>query len=218
MKNYVTIASKAGPVNVSKSKVIEIPPAYKDEVYDLCEKQLNQPLTVGELYEIEADFLSLSITDNQSLAWLNYLNNVESISLVIQTDDISAFKKVTKLSGVTSLSITTFKQITLTKENFAFLNLSPDIKDLTLYGLSIEPGFLEELTNLTSLRLANEDMLSISNIDFSKLTFLEELDFPMNSPCDIAKSLSKTAYDILNASGVKIFSSPTEDLTENYSN
>lgn len=145
---------------------------------------------------------------------MNYLRNVENIVIVLHDKNTKAFQDIKKLSGTKSLTITTLEQAELTKEDFKFLANSPDIQDLNLYGLNIEPGILEGLSNLKTLSIANAEGLGFDYVDLQKLTFLDGLDFPLNGVYDLAMILSNSTYKQLTDSGVKITIENQEDLSK----
>lgn len=190
--------------SVSPNTVIDIPESYQYEVYDLCGKELGDTITVGDLNDANSSFVSISVSDNQSLEWLNYLNNVETLAIAIHTDDMSAFKDVKKIPGLKSLSLFTLDPADLTKENFSFLKNSKDLSSLDVHGFNVEPGVLEELSNLSELRLTTAPDYGSSEVDYSKLTFLNELTFPINEPYDVAMNLTSEDYQKLKKAGVEI--------------
>lgn len=199
---------------VSDDTIIDIPSDYQYEVAYICGKEKGENITVGDLKNASNVLLSFSIYDDQSLDWMNYLRNVENIVIVLHDKNTKAFQDIEKLSGTKSLTITTLEQAELTQEDFKFLANSPDIQDLNLYGLNIEPGILEGLSNLKTLSLANAEGLGFDYVDLQKLTFLDGLDFPLNGVYDLAMILSNSTYKQLTDSGVKITIENQEDLSK----
>ena len=195
---------------VSPSTVVEIPEAYKYEVYDLCGKEDEEPITVGDLNSINSKFMVLSIVDGESLEWLNYVGNVEYLTMIIHADDMSVLKDVKKLQGIKNLSIQApyLTPIELKIEDFAFLRNSDCIKELSVSGyVSMEPGFLEALTGIKKLSLFLPDGNNV--YDCSKLGFLDELE--LQDPYTAAVYITQEDYDCLLKNGVKVtFSSEGE--------
>lgn len=109
--------------NQSPDTIIEIPECYQYEVYNMCGKNKGEPITIGDLNNATDNYMSLSISGNESLEWLNYLKNVEFLSISMHTKDTSAFKDIRNLTGFKELTITTFDSVDLTKEDFSFLKI-----------------------------------------------------------------------------------------------
>lgn len=191
-------------------KVVEIPEAYQNEVAYMCKKEVGEPITVGDLRNVNESYLSLIVLNDYSLEWLNYLSGVDSLDLIVRREDTKVFREIKKLSGITNLGISTYyKSLDLTSEDFSFLSESTDITSLRLYGYNIEPGLLEGLTHLKKLSLMTDGNYET---DFTKLTFLDELDFSLADPYDVAIDLTKKEYDILKDAGVNITFDSQEEL------
>ena len=195
---------------VSPSTVVEIPEAYQYEVCYLCGKERGEPITVGDLNAIDDMFMNLSIVDGESLEWLNYVGNIEYLTMIIHADDTSVLKNIKKLKNVKNLSILSpfSTSIELKNEDFAFLRNSESIKELSISGyVSMEPGFLESLTGIKKLSLYLQD--GNHTYDCSKLGFLDELE--LYEPYSAAVYITQEDYDELIRNGVKVtFSSDSE--------
>ncbi len=188
-----------------ESSVVDIPEGYLYDVLNACNKDDGSIITIGDLQQIGSDGKDtyFYINDNSSLEWLNYCTNIKKLILVISTDDVSALEQIKKLDNLEKLTIypVFLYNITLTQKNFQWLKNSPKLKELELLGCHVEPGLLESFTNLQKLVLEDE---SSQEVDYKKLSFLQELKLMGDLPYEIAIGFSKSDYDTLVNKGVKI--------------
>lgn len=195
--------------NEDPKTIIEIPDSYKWEVSHACGKETSDDITIGDLRNINNEFMSIVISDDSSLEWLNYIKGINYLYIIINTDDTSVLKDIKKLQGIKELYISTYNDLTFTNEDFKFVENSKNITTLTIDGFSIEPGFLEKLTHLNRLSLMCDENYEVN---FKNLTFLKELDFSLDDPYDVAIDFTKDEYDYLRKSGVKITFNSQEEL------
>ena len=200
--------------NIDDDTIIVIPETYKYQVSQACGKTVDDDITIGDLKQFSDMYFSLSISDDSSLEWLNYVNGKNSIYMHLHNEDTSVLQQIKKLKGFKTLYISTFNNIELNEDDFKFLKTSTDIKDLSLYGLIPEPGIIEELNHLNRLQLHTDGNYKV---DFKKLTFLDKLEFPAAGPYDVAVDLTSDEYYELINNGVEItFDEP--ELTKIYEN
>lgn len=190
---------------------VEIPDAYKWEVAYLCGKEDSDPITIGDLRNVQDSFFSFAITDDSSLEWMNYLGKIDNLSIVLNTDDTSVLKDIKKLKNVSNIDISTFNSLDFTLDDFSFLKNSTNTTALRLYGFNIAPGALEQLTHLRKLSLMTDGNYEV---DFTKLTHLKELDFSLAEPYDVAMDLTSEEYKALQDAGVKISFNNPEELSD----
>ncbi len=183
--------------------IVDIPESYLYEVLDACNKEEGDLITIGDLQQIgnNGEDIYFNIDDNSSLEWLNYCTNIKKLTLIISTDDISVLEEVKKLDNLEKLNVYSVHNVTLTQKNSQWLKESPKLKELHLLGCYVEPGVLENLTNLQKLSLLDE---SSKEVNYEKLTFLKELEFLSDQPYEIAIGFTKKDYDTLVNHGVKI--------------
>lgn len=195
--------------DINPDMVVEIPEIYQYEVYSACGKQPGEEITVRDLNNIQDTFLTVPIEDDSSLEWLNYVRGVEYLTMFIKTSDTSVLQQIKELKGIKNLSISTFDTLELTAKDFSFLKNSDGITGLSLYGFIPEPGIIESLTHLKKLQLQTDGNYKI---DFTKLTFLDVLDFPTAGPYDVAVDLTSDEYYTLVKNGVSITFDEPEEL------
>lgn len=185
---------------VDKNGVVEISDGYLDFVASACGKSNGDKITVGDLEKIEN--LTLLVNDSEeSLDWLNYCTNVKSMMLFLNTDSDDMLKNVKKMDHLESLSLVANGTVNFNVDNFPFVKSSNNLSCVDLDGVNCEPGLLESITNLKKLTLNIDDKCEI---DFGKLTFLEELNFGDSLPYDVAIDFDSNDYNVLTSSGVKI--------------
>lgn len=195
--------------DINPDMVVEIPKIYQYKVYSSCGKQPGEEVTVRDLNNIQDTFLTVPIEDDSSLEWLNYVRGVEYLTMLIKTTDTSVLQQIKELKGIKNLSISTFDTLELTAKDFSFLQNSDGITGLSLYGFIPEPGIIESLTHLKKLQLQTDGNYKI---DFTKLTFLDVLDFPTAGPYDVAVDLTSDEYYTLVKNGVSITFDEPEEL------
>ncbi len=196
------------------NQVIEIDKSQKYEIARLCGKTVDDDITIGDLRSINDTFLTMAVDDDSNLEWLQYIGNVDFLSIVIHASSTDVFKSIDKLGGIKSLSLFATTPSDFTKENFSFLKKSKSTTELHLTGMHIEPGILEELTHLKSLIIMSDD----GNLDFdiTKLTFLDTLDFSITGPYTAVLDITSEEMETLEKAGVKIKFSNDGDLDKFY--
>lgn len=185
-----------------ENSVIEIPEEHAWEVADMCGKEIGEPITIKDLKEVKDSFVSITALTDSNLEWINYLGQVDYLSIIIRADNTEMLRKIESIPGVENLSLISMDDThELNEEDFAFIKNTPQLKGLSISGLKIHPGFIESLQNLKVLTLFADENI---DIDFRKLTNLDELDLSISDPYDIAIDFTKEEYDLLKNSGVKI--------------
>lgn len=196
---------------VDPSTVIEIPEEHQYEVYSLCGKETGTPITVGDLKNINDSWMTVTVYDDSSLEWLNYVGKIEYLSLIIHAEDTSIVQTLRKLNNVDTVSISSpfNSPIELNAKDFAFLKNSPNIRGLSLSGeVTVEPGLLEQLTHLKKLSMFLQD--GNHKYDCTKLGFLDELR--LYDPYTAAIYITQEEYDFLAKKGVNVVFSSDEEL------
>lgn len=185
--------------------IIEIPDIYKYEV-ETASQLAEGPITRSALKNIAS--LMLPMEDNSSLAWLKECDNLENITCIIKSEDTSAWKQVEGLNSLKSITLMNggdFSFRNIKEEEFSFLKSCPNLESLAIINADIEPALIENLPQLKKLSLNSTNV--ITDLDYNKLTHLEELNFGTQGPYDIAISLNTEEYNNLLEHGVKITSS-----------
>lgn len=191
--------------NHEEEDIIEIPEIYKYNV-EVEAQTTDGTITKSDLKNIVS--LMLPMEDNSSLAWLNECDNLENITCIIKNEDTSAWKQVEGLKGLKSVTLMNGGDLsyrTITEEDFAFLKDSPNLESLAIINTDIEPSLIESLSQLKKLILNSTS--GIPNLNYNKLTFLDELDFGTQGPYDIAISFNTEEYNTLTEQGVNVTSS-----------
>lgn len=150
------------------------------------------------------------IDETSSFDWVKYFPNINDLTITFATTDNSILKdidKIKELKKLDNLHLKTDCNISITNENFSFLRDCLELKNLDIDGLSIEEGVLESLNNLEKLSLNSFRRISnVIDTDYSKLTFLKELNFKSSRPYDIPIYFSLDDYKILTLNGVSVTS------------
>lgn len=185
---------------VDKDTVVDIPDSYVSFVSSACSKSEGDKITVGDLAKIKE--LTMPVIDSDSsLDWLNYCTNMESMMLSLNCGNSEIMKSVKRLDSLRSLSLMTNESIEFNDDNFPFVKSSKKLESIDLDGFNYEPGYLESMTQLKKLTLNIGDKC---DLDFKKLTFLDDLNFGDSLPYDIAIGFSSEDYKTLVNNGVNI--------------
>lgn len=185
---------------VDKDAVVDIPDSYVSFVSSACSKSEGDKITVGDLAKIKE--LTIPVIDSDSsLDWLNYCTNMESMMLSLNCGNSEIMKSVKRLDSLRSLSLMTNESIEFNDDNFPFVKSSKKLESIDLDGFNYEPGFLESMTQLKKLTLNIGDKC---DLDFKRLTFLDDLNFGDSLPYDIVIGFSSEDYKTLINNGVNI--------------
>ena len=197
--------------------VVEIPEFYRQQMMGICNKFPFQEITIRDLLKIDK-FVG-SVNDEATLDFLNYCENIESLSLFIETLDTSQLKNLNKLKSIKEVNIIAVLDHipkekrtvipTVNSSDFKFLSNCPALETLTINGMAVEPGIVEKLTSLKSLSISTDGNY---DIDFTKLTFLDELDFSNEEPYTLAQDFTLEEYKVLIDNDVNVIFSSEEDL------
>lgn len=197
-----TITSEQNNYN---DNIINIPEKFSYDIHYDVEKEQEEPITTTDLQKI--DYLFLSVEDGDDLSWLQYCTNIRELIINFKTDNIPDFSFLQSLNNLESFSVSCFPNVynDFSNEKFSFLHQCQSVKNLYILGFeNIEPGFLESLTNLDKITLSD---CTNQNLDYSKLTFLKELDFSNTDPYDLPVFFTNEEYNILKSNGVNVTSS-----------
>lgn len=193
--------------------VIEIPECYRFHVAGIIGKEENEPITIKDLESITDEYFRLTLReDAESLDFLKYCKNATNLTLYGMVNDTTILQTMPDLPNIKTLYLATTindsdlgletpDNLTVNSRDFAFLNKMTNLEDLEIYGYSVEPGVIENLSSLKRLSIYTDGNY---DLDFSKLTFLDELSFRHEQIYTIAKDLTLEDYQTLTNSGVKI--------------
>lgn len=168
---------------------VKVPASVSGTLEAKLGKSHDESISSAELDNIKTLIVNLD-DDEQSLEFLSYFSNLESLSIV-------------------SPSYITLKAKELEK------GIKPiPLKSLMIYGnTTLEPGCEETLNKLEKLCIIggyNYD------IDFSKLTNLKTLDLSGSDPYDIAIYLNSEEYTALVSNGVDVVFDDDEEAKDKY--
>lgn len=173
---------------VDEYGIVTIPELYRDGIAYEVDKTPGDDITVTDLEKI--DELYLQIEEGYDLSWLKYCTNLKSLYLMSY---VSYFN--------------------FDEKNCDFIKEMSNLDRLTLIGYQfiIQPGVIESFVNLKVLKLP--DTSYDCDIDYSKLTFLDELYFSAD-PYSAVISFDSSDYNTLIDNGVDVFFSVFEEDNE----
>ena len=178
---------------IHEDKIIEIPDKFVDSVAHACKKPPIFNITVEDLANIKE--LELELNEESDLSWIRYCINLKELKLTISTQNLGwTINYLGFLPCVESISIVATKELEFNELIYGNIQYLSTLRTLKLYGFSMGPNFLENMTQLKTLVLQpsyNIDM------DYKKLSFLDTLDFSFSGPYNLAISFTTEDYEYL---------------------
>lgn len=193
--------------------VVDIPECYRFHVAGIIGKEENEPITIKDLESITDEYFRINLReDSSSLDFLKYCKNATNLTLYGMVNDTTILQTVPDLPNIKTLYLATTindsdigletpDNLTVNSRDFAFLNKMTNLEELEIYGYSVETGVIERLSSLKKLSIYTDGNY---DLDFSKLTFLNELSFRHEQIYTIAKDFTLEDYKTLTNSGVKL--------------
>lgn len=197
---------------VTTDTVVKIPDKFKSAIAMEIGKDFSSDITVADLGKLEK--IAFSITSPDDLSWINYCVNLREININFLSKDVD-FSQIQSLPNLEKFSLLTSNVVEaeFSESQFGFLHGCPNLHELQLHNLGVEPGFVESLTQVKELVLNASREISMC-IDFSKLTHLDKIVFPDDSNYEIPIYFTENDYNTLVNAGVT-FSSTRGTLDMN---
>ena len=199
---------------VNVDGTVNIPNDYLGDIRRLCGKNENESVTLNDLLKI--DHLYLRVFSDSDLSWLQYCTNITSLEINLGIDDPSSLIWIKELSNLESLNIFSFPSSAegdlpdFSMKHFSFMKDMPSLRNLNISYFNIEPGVVESFTQLRNLTLL---FLHECDIDYSRLTFLDSLNFNAE-PYTAVISCDSNDYNTLIRNGVNVTFSSEGDLNK----
>ena len=150
----------------------------------------------------DEEVLSLDITDNSSLKFLQEFSNLKELQLCFYQYDVDNLNSFPDLPNLKKLYVDTIEfNGDISEEDKYFLEKCKSLDELTIGGFYVGPNTVENLTNLKKLTFETGTTL---DCDFKKLDFLKELSFENVLPYDLAISFTEEECNYLLDHHVKI--------------
>lgn len=185
--------------NVDENQVVMIPEAYQSDVARLCGKQVGESITIDDLSKVNSEVEYISASTG-SMEWLKYIGHIDELIIGLNGNNAEIFKDIDTLSCTSKLSLMgNNSDFMINANDFAFLKNSPNIKELQLHNVNVEKGLLETLTSVKKMLI---DSSYFNDIEYEKLTFLDELRF--FGAYDAAIDFTTKEFEQLQKAGVKI--------------
>lgn len=196
-------------------KVINVPEKYKEVIKKAINKINSDDITVGDLKILNPTYyFSIKVDDdNDDLSWLNYCKNLNTLTISFNNcNSTKMLKNIKELPNLKWLLLFNNGKILdfTDDEDFNFIKESKHIELLDISGFNIEPGVLENMTNLKRISLGKGNNM---NIDYSKLTFLNSLEIT-DKPYTAASYITNFEIDTLEKNHVSISSITSSDFLE----
>jgi len=199
-----------------------VPECYQPVVRTALGLNDTQPITKEDLSKIDS-YLLLHVKTNDDLSFLNECTNLQSLYIIMMSDNMDVLTTINEIPNLKKFSFNDLHAIgagiysdSLTLSNCRFLYECPTLEHLELNDINVDMTLINSLPNLKKLSLEKHGLdANYYNLDYSKLTNLDELQFVSSSDniYDIATFLDTKTYNILIESGVDVKFTTEEDRT-----
>ncbi len=176
----------------------DIPAQYKPYIRNILYLDDDEPILESMINKIT--FLAVNAGDKAELEYLKCFPNLTELSVRDFSGNglgLSTIKDLPNLKGLFVYAYT--QNAYLNSDSLSFLD-SLNLDNITLHGFLLCPGCEEKLNNVSEVQLSN----GFYDIDFSKLTDIDKLDFSCDDVYDYSIYFSKKDYDALVANGVEV--------------
>lgn len=207
-------ASSTSISNDASSTDIDIPDEYISAIQTCLPNGMSiDNITKSDLERL--DFLYLMLDeDSSSLDFLKYCKNLKSLSINLRGDGnkCGALSTINSLENLSEVGIYSLdKNYTLCPSDLEFINTSSTLEKLSISNCDLTPGVEDNINKVKVFDYGLDDYSRSVDIDFSKLTNLDELDLSDNKPYTVAIYLNSSEYNELVNNGVNIVFSSEED-------
>ena len=207
-------ASSTSISNDASSTNIDIPDEYISAIQTCLPNGMSiDNITKSDLERL--DFLYLMLDeDSPSLDFLKYCKNLKSLSINLKCDGnkCGALSTINSLENLSEVGIYSLdKNYTICPSDLEFINTSSTLEKLSISNCDLTPGVEENINKVKVFDYGLDDYSRSVDIDFSKLTNLDELDLSDNKPYTVAIYLNSSEYNELVNNGVNIVFSSEED-------
>lgn len=207
-------ASSTSISNDASSTNIDIPDEYISAIQTCLPNGMSiDNITKSDLERL--DFLYLMLDeDSPSLDFLKYCKNLKSLSINLKCDGnkCGALSTINSLENLSEVGIYSLdKNYTLSPSDLEFINTSATLEKLSISNCDLTPGVEDNINKVKVFDYGLDDYSRSVDIDFSKLTNLDELDLSDNKPYTVAIYLNSSEYNELVNNGVNIVFSSEED-------
>ncbi len=212
--NQTPVYASSTSINSDASSNIDIPDEYISAIQTCLPNGMSiDNITKSDLEKL--DFLYLMLNeDSPSLDFLKYCKNLKSLSINLRCDGnkCGALSTINSLENLSEVGIYSLdKNYTLYSNDLEFIDTSSNLEKLSISNCDLAPGVEENINKVKVFDYSIDNYARSVDIDFSKLTNLEELDLSDNKPYTIAIYLNSSEYNELINNGVNVVFSSDED-------
>ena len=190
--------------SITEDNIVNVPDNYKKYIVPNSNEPTKEQITIDQLKNITSLRLStLNLESPDELLWLNYCENLESLEVLVFTDDVLSL--VYELPNLKNISILNYgnSQKTIDVESCLILK-SPKLEYLKLRQINVENGLLEQLDQLKVLDIEDNSDVFLINYDFD-YTGIDSLErIIISNPYSIAIHLDTNELNELVNKGVRI--------------
>lgn len=212
--NQTPVYASSTSVSSDVSTDVDIPDEYLSALQTCLPNGMSiDKITKSDLEKL--DFLYLMLDENSpSLDFLKYCKNMKSLSINLRCDGnmCNALSTINSLENLSEVGIYSLdKNYTLNSSDLDFVNSSSNLEKISISNCDLAPGVEENINKAKIFDYRMDDYSRSVDIDFSKLTNLNQLNLSGNEPYSIAVYLNSNEYNTLIKNGVDIVFDSDED-------
>jgi hypothetical protein len=203
MKNYEKELKETAQINA-----VSIPNKYKNLIVKELTKESDYKkygiITKSDLMTIKT--LEIETDIDTSFDFMKYCINLEKLTILCPKESMNKLSKLAVMPNLKKFTLCTNTKTLNIETAQSLYEKMPSLEELSLpTDVVIEPGILESMTKLKTIEI---NPYLNCDIDFKKLTFLEELKISSTKPYDIAIWFNTDEYNYLKENGVKLTFKP----------
>lgn len=212
--NQTPVYASSASVSSDASSNIDIPDEYISAIQTCLPNGMSiDNISKSDLEKLNFLYLMLD-EDSPSLDFLKYCKNLKSLSINLRCEGnkCGALSTINSLENLSEVGIYSLdKNYTLYSSDLEFINTSSNLEKLSISNCDLAPGVEENINKVKVFDYNMDNYARSVDIDFSKLTNLDELDLSDNKPYTVAIYLNSSEYNELINNGVNIVFSTDED-------
>lgn len=206
-------ASEIPSSSITDINIDNLPDEVRRDVLYTLGKEPYEVITSSDLDLIKHLNIRIYNENDTNLSYLQYFHNLENLYIESFISDTSFLNNLKNVSSLHNLSLFLCNDFGfVSKSDLEFLD-SIHLDSISLFGYSLSPGCEDELNNVDDITLG----YGYYDIDFSKLTSIDNLKFYKDGIYNIAVYLDSDSYNKLVSSGVNVFFN-SEDDRDNFIN
>lgn len=193
---------------VAKMNAVSVPSEYTSLIESTLKNNSDYKkyniITKSDLMTIKN--LTIRTYIDSNINFMKYCTNLEDLTIMCPKENMNQLSKLTVMTNLKKFTLYTNIKTFNIETAQALYEKMPNLEELSIpTDVIYEPGVIESMTQLKKIEI---NPYLNCDIDFKKLTFLDELKISSKEPYDIAIWLNTDEYNYLKENGVKITFEP----------